>query len=289
METITPERQQQVDALLFSGKKIHAIKLYRQWADVGLKEAKYAVDAREKELRQQSPQSFSSQPSGCFGMVLLAIGIGILVISAVFSAAWCRAQASTEPAPSPSTQSAKSTPELLVGEIGRILPPGWRVERVPKDDRIVMVTRSEPAMMAGGINTDVNGSPRLEQYSFELYVREFITPPQYSAMETENRQTEARLEAMYEGMQDIPHKFDAFLPSTPEQQQQVAAYNALKQKLHRLPDFHYHDVSLDVRADDYRGATSQEVADECNKVRRQVYSLLMPYRQRPAGDDRKGR
>ncbi|MFI9503554.1 ribosomal protein L7/L12 [Nocardia sp. NPDC052566] len=38
----------EVDALLAQGKKIHAIKVYRELTGVGLKEAKDAVESRER-------------------------------------------------------------------------------------------------------------------------------------------------------------------------------------------------------------------------------------------------
>lgn len=86
MGTITPEQQQQVDALLFGGKKIEAIKLYREWTQAGLKEAKDAVDGREAELRTQSPQSFSRQPPGCFSMILLPVAVMAAVTFVVYLA-----------------------------------------------------------------------------------------------------------------------------------------------------------------------------------------------------------
>jgi hypothetical protein len=72
---LTPDQQKQIDALLFARQKIQAIRLYREWTQAGLKQAKDAIEAREAELRKQSPDSFSSKPSGCFSVVLLAVTI----------------------------------------------------------------------------------------------------------------------------------------------------------------------------------------------------------------------
>jgi hypothetical protein len=47
----TPDLQPQVEELLRNGKKIEAIKLYRQNTDLGLKEAKDAVEEIERTLR----------------------------------------------------------------------------------------------------------------------------------------------------------------------------------------------------------------------------------------------
>jgi ribosomal protein L7/L12 len=74
MANQTTEQQKQLDAMLFAGQKISAIKLYREWTNVGLKEAKDAVEAREAMLRQQSPESFAKK-SGCASMILLAAGL----------------------------------------------------------------------------------------------------------------------------------------------------------------------------------------------------------------------
>ena len=65
---------------LFAGRKIQAIKLYRQASGLGLKEAKDAMEAYEVKLREQAPDRFTSTAkSGCAGMIVLALlltGIG---------------------------------------------------------------------------------------------------------------------------------------------------------------------------------------------------------------------
>jgi uncharacterized protein (TIGR03067 family) len=115
---LTPEQQQQIDAHLFGGRHIEAIKLYRQWTHVGLKEGKDALDARDKELRQQSPQSFSSKPSGCFGMVLLAVGglaAAVLLLGGVALAGRSEATRPCEVVPTtkPDGRAIQGTWELL--------------------------------------------------------------------------------------------------------------------------------------------------------------------------------
>ena len=55
--------------LIFRGRKIEAIKLYREISGLGLKESKEAVEALEASLRKESPEKFSSAPpgKGCLG------------------------------------------------------------------------------------------------------------------------------------------------------------------------------------------------------------------------------
>ena len=63
---------------LFAGRKIEAIKLYRQATDVGLTEAKEAMDGYEVKLRSEAPDRFSAPAkSGCFAMFLLIIALAV--------------------------------------------------------------------------------------------------------------------------------------------------------------------------------------------------------------------
>ena len=81
-------RMAEMVQLLQTGKKIEAIKLYRQMFDVGLKEAKDAVEAMDAGLG--SSQSISVAPAKSTGCVktglgiLLAIGIAGFVLAMVF-------------------------------------------------------------------------------------------------------------------------------------------------------------------------------------------------------------
>jgi ribosomal protein L7/L12 len=47
---LTPGQMEELKALLLRGKKIEAIKNYRLYSGLGLKEAKDAMDALEKQL-----------------------------------------------------------------------------------------------------------------------------------------------------------------------------------------------------------------------------------------------
>jgi hypothetical protein len=70
MSIPTPDQTAAVLAdLIFRGRKIEAIKLYRESTRVGLKEAKEAIEELEASLRQASPEKFTVAPrgKGCFG------------------------------------------------------------------------------------------------------------------------------------------------------------------------------------------------------------------------------
>lgn len=66
---------------LYRGRKIEAIKLYRERYHVGLKEAKDAVEELEAGLREHSPDKFAAQSSraGCLGILLLLLVVATAV------------------------------------------------------------------------------------------------------------------------------------------------------------------------------------------------------------------
>jgi hypothetical protein len=68
---------QQIRAAIFAGRKIEAIKLYREASGQGLKESKDFVDALDEELRKTNPGDFSTAPAGkgCAGVITLAVGL----------------------------------------------------------------------------------------------------------------------------------------------------------------------------------------------------------------------
>ncbi|MGC3996344.1 MAG: ribosomal protein L7/L12 [Anaeromyxobacter sp.] len=68
MQQLTPDQQRQVAAELRAERKIQAIKLYREFTDVGLKEAKDAVEAMEaagltSDLSPGTQAVFPSSPA----------------------------------------------------------------------------------------------------------------------------------------------------------------------------------------------------------------------------------
>lgn len=64
-----------VDAELLAGRKIQAIKLYRQATGAGLAEAKRAVEQREAALKGRHPELAAQRAKGCMGVILIAISI----------------------------------------------------------------------------------------------------------------------------------------------------------------------------------------------------------------------
>ncbi len=64
--------QETLKELIFQGKKIEAIKKYREQTGMGLKESKEAVEAMTAQLRADYPDQVQEGVSGCAPMILFA-------------------------------------------------------------------------------------------------------------------------------------------------------------------------------------------------------------------------
>jgi hypothetical protein len=73
-ENLTPEQREQINGYLFAGQKIQALKALREATGVGLADAKQAIEAHEKALRETSPEKFTApQSKGCATCILIAL------------------------------------------------------------------------------------------------------------------------------------------------------------------------------------------------------------------------
>ena len=75
---ITDEQIETLSACVFQGRKIEAIKLYREMTGLGLKEAKDAVEELETSLRTSAPDKFTAAPQGkgCLGVIVVGLLCG---------------------------------------------------------------------------------------------------------------------------------------------------------------------------------------------------------------------
>lgn len=74
----------QVAEAIFAGRQLKAIKIYRDATGQGLQESKEFVEALTQRLRQEYPDRFPLQKSGC-GMT---VGAGIFVASLLAYTWW---------------------------------------------------------------------------------------------------------------------------------------------------------------------------------------------------------
>jgi ribosomal protein L7/L12 len=87
MIQLTDQQRQAINAEIFGGRKIEAIKLYREATGCQLIDAKQAVEGIEKDLRERQPESFAHETakSGCLGiMACCALLVGGVVMATIY-------------------------------------------------------------------------------------------------------------------------------------------------------------------------------------------------------------
>ncbi|MFC1743037.1 ribosomal protein L7/L12 [Candidatus Riflebacteria bacterium] len=80
------EKRNEIMSEIFAGRKVAAIKIYRDVTGQGLKEAKEFVDGLQAELQKKHPQKFSTpQGSGCGGAVSILFLCTVIICSLFFT------------------------------------------------------------------------------------------------------------------------------------------------------------------------------------------------------------
>jgi ribosomal protein L7/L12 len=73
---LTDEQVAEISDALATGKKIEAIKLYREFTGARLKEAKDFIDELVPKLKEQDPEKYaavSEKTAGCASVLLLCL------------------------------------------------------------------------------------------------------------------------------------------------------------------------------------------------------------------------
>ncbi|MGI9454928.1 MAG: ribosomal protein L7/L12 [Aeoliella sp.] len=70
---LTDESRDQINEAIFAGRKIEAIKLYREATGEGLKEAKDFIEGLTVRLREEYPDKLPAKAAGCGSTVLLIV------------------------------------------------------------------------------------------------------------------------------------------------------------------------------------------------------------------------
>jgi ribosomal protein L7/L12 len=80
-DELDDEQIQQVTDALAGGKKIQAIKIYREFTGKGLAEAKDFIDQLIPKLREQDPDKYAhlgEKSAGCASTILAGLGLAAL-------------------------------------------------------------------------------------------------------------------------------------------------------------------------------------------------------------------
>ncbi len=80
---LTSEQWQSIEAALFAGQKIQAIKLYREYARCDLRDAKESVETYEAKLRTEFPDRFTAAPATKIGCSSKAAVLLLLLIAGI--------------------------------------------------------------------------------------------------------------------------------------------------------------------------------------------------------------
>ncbi len=96
------DRERIIDAL-YAGRRIDAVKIYRQATATDLTSAKRFIDQLEARLREESPESFSAPARKGCGAPLLIVIVGVLGagIGFYFAEVAGKRPAGPPPAPQP--------------------------------------------------------------------------------------------------------------------------------------------------------------------------------------------
>jgi len=83
---IPDETWAKIKLAIYEGKKIEAIKLYREVTSLSLKDAKDFIDKMEAEMREKEPQRFTHTPgsSGCSVALVLLVMVAIVAAMLIF-------------------------------------------------------------------------------------------------------------------------------------------------------------------------------------------------------------
>ena len=77
MMDLSEEQLKAMTDALIAGRKIEAIKIYREATGLGLKEAKEAVEKLVDELSATHPEIRKSNKSGCASMLAAGFLVGV--------------------------------------------------------------------------------------------------------------------------------------------------------------------------------------------------------------------
>lgn len=84
IDSLSPDKREAILAAIHARRKIEAIKLVRESAGCGLKEAKEFVERYSDELAKKSPEKFTApKAGGCSAAVVMAVAMAAIVRAAL--------------------------------------------------------------------------------------------------------------------------------------------------------------------------------------------------------------
>jgi hypothetical protein len=185
------------------------------------------------------------------------------------------------------TAGLESALAILTKKTTALSPSGWSAART---NSAIVLRRIAPVRMVNLINappTKEGESDDAYQFahsymdhcSIRLRLGEPRSLPQLAEMRRQNATVQEKLAGLEKKMGRISHKFDQYLPSTPQEKKLVAEYAATKATYCEVPEYHFEDFAayVTVEPPDLYGFYSLKDSEECKSVRVAVLSNLQPY------------
>jgi hypothetical protein len=192
--------------------------------------------------------------------------------------------ASAEP-PAGGATSSESVPKESLDAVRAALPEGWSASA--KGDKLV-VRRKNPVSLYNPIGAPPGpeGEPRKLAapwpYEVTLRFRPLVSEKEYAQLNKKNAEVEGKVEKLRDGLRaaGIRHKFDDWLPETPEQKKLVEEYRVTQKGIRRLPDLYTpsHSIEFGDSVGFVLLFAEEDERRECEKVKADVRKLFKAYR-----------
>ncbi|OHB74214.1 MAG: hypothetical protein A2Z34_10295 [Planctomycetes bacterium RBG_16_59_8] len=183
----------------------------------------------------------------------------------------------------PSITDPESTLRQLKRRVEALLPVGWSASRA---EGVLVVRRNDPVRMANMLNASAMESEKdildrsfLCEYRITVRLGERLTAEELADMRHHNEEVSETIARLTEKMRHITHKFDDYLPTTPEDERLVKEYRDPQALYREIPRYHFNGFSAVVTSEpsEILQFSSPQEWQECNTVRAAVISCLKEY------------
>jgi hypothetical protein len=182
---------------------------------------------------------------------------------------------------------ASGVPAEAVERVKKVAPKGWAVSA---SEEAITIRRDKKVGVYNPNGRDValDNKPTpadwTEGYEIVLWFRPAIGREEYDRLAKVNAEIDTKMEKLRNGMRaaKIAHKFDSWLPDTPEQKKLVTEYRAaqLLMPTHRLPDLYTESYSIEVEDSlgHFMVVADPTEAKECAVVMKDLWRQFKAYK-----------
>jgi len=173
----------------------------------------------------------------------------------------------------------KGTVTTLVTRLRAQLPQGWSFSFDEKKSWIE-IERIKPELMLNVVpNLSGEEKSTSQKYILGLTIVSFVPKDEYEKLRSENEATETKMDTLQKTLTHSRPFWGwpgAFKPANEEEKREFEEYKQLDASLHRLPDFYFEDLSLELEPDTLR-LDDDTIQKECEDVRQKVVRTLSAY------------